>query len=441
MDHEQLKAIQDLLRTVLGMSAKSAAATSWKWQTSGSQPAHASLFIHKAIERQIDEYRAQDFDKFGIEIAVYPATNAELIEVQLPSIGKLAIGYDIYVFRSCHNEQPPKSLRVRLSRGNIQVSFCGSWHPISAYLDEIATNRTLDYESQLDYDRQYYWWRTNGKTFNIMKLPGELRNAIFDFAFPDEAHPFPTNKCRNRRFMLPFDHSCTALMKTNRQLHAESSERFYQTTTFLLEHRQLVNKVLNNKFLTTRLRHLRLDLTHSAYLDLFHYRPQDTESHTYIKRQLRELTDLQSLEIHIQAPSRIAEKSWLQGACQKKAVKMIIEAALPSIRGLPVTFTGYLKDSQKADYQDRSAAARESYLGFKAFTLAAGVDSSLSAFDDLAERMESEERGGVRVDGQEWGPAPPPDFEWTGMTLSGLRDAMWCSCKTRCRRDTWDPTD
>lgn len=441
MDSKQLATIHDLLRTGLGMSAKSAAATAWKWQKSDSQTADASLFVHKAIEHQIDEYRTQNFEKFGLVIAVYPATNAKSIQLQLPSVGKLVIGYDCYIFKPCHNEQPPKSLRVRLFHGNIQLSFCGSWHPVSTYLDEIDTSTTLEHQPQLDYDRQYYWWRKNGKSFNIMKLPGELRNAIFDMAFPGQAHPFPSSKCRNRRYLPSFEHSHTALMRTNRQLHAEASERFYQTTSFLLEHRQLVNKVLNNTHLTSRLRHLRLDLTHSGYLDLFRFRPQDFESHTYVKRQFRELTDLKSLEIHIQAPSRIAEKSWLQGACQVTAVDMIIRAAMPSIQGLPVTFTGYLKDSQKAAYEDQTAAAREFYLSFKALTIATGTDSSLSAFDDFSERMASEERGGVRVDGQEWAPAPPPDLEWAGMTLSGLRDAVWCSCKTRCRRETWDPTD
>lgn len=438
---EQLKSINKFLKHTLGMTKVAAAATTLRWERHDSQAADMSTFIHNAIESQIDDYRKQSFSKFGIEIAVFPPAKAKRQKVYVQHFGNVVVGYHSYEFQPNHNTKPSKTLRVHIFQGTVQVHFCGSWQPVSAYLDEVGTHRTYKDSPQNELDRHYYWWRANGKSFDIMKLPGELRNAIFDSVFPSEARPFPASRCRGRGPMVPtYRHPCTALMRTNRQMRREAGDRFYQMTTFLIEYRQLFSPTLNNRILAERLRHVRLELTHSGYLDLFHFEREDETTEPYVTHRLRDLSNLTSLEIHIAPPSRATEKTWLEGACQKTAVDLIVNAAWPSIRGLPVTFTGFIKDNQKKAIQARVQAEKALYDYFKAYSLASGNSSFLRDYHEFADKMMAEEQGGVRLDGRAWGDEKEK-AEWECVSGEDLEAALWCSCKTRCTWEEWDPRD
>jgi hypothetical protein len=441
---ERSSSIYRLLRDTLGMNEAAAAATAGRWERTQheSQNAFMATFVHRAIESQIDEYKKQSLAKFGMIIAVYPLSKekdpedyAKCIEIDTRLFGKVEIGRQYYYFRPQHNEGSSKRMQVCLYRGAVRVQFKGSWWPVSAYLDNVSTHRTYENSPQDELNRQYCWWRSNGKLFNIVKLPGELRNAIYDCVFPSKTRPFPTNWCRKIKHIPNFQHSYTALMRTNRQLRREAGDRFYQTSTFLIDHGHLFSKTLDNRILGERLRHVRLKLTHSGYLCLFHFEREEEITEPYVARQLREMPNLASLEIEFAAPS-ITDKPWLEGACQRIVVDMIVNAAWPSIRGLPVIITGYVKDSQKKSIQARVQTERELY----GLSLASGNCGSLSNYDAFASRMMAEEQGGVRLGGNAW------DDESTQANWSDLSDeeknaAVCCVCETRCTEDDWRLAD
>jgi hypothetical protein len=435
-----------LLQYTLGMDNAAAVVVARRWERtpSESQNAFMGTFVQKAIEAQIDEYRKQSFAKFGLEIAVSTTpkplfdqspdlplkAKGRKITLQTRLFGKVEIGHESYYFepQPQHVDKPQKRMRVRLCQGAVQVRFKSSWQPVSAYLDEVGTHRTQSDSPQVELDRQYCWWGTNGKHFNFMKLPGELRNAIFDCVFPSETR----SGCGKHGKLVPtFQQSYTALMRTNRQLHCEAGDRFYQMTTFLIGDCGLSSQVLNNRILGERLRHVRLHLTHSGYLDLFHYKREGQ----YVARQLRTMPNLASLEIHFNAPSSLEQKPWLDGACQRLAIDVIMDAAWPSIRGLPVILTGYIKDSQKKGIEARVKAERVLY----GLSLASGNCSSLRSYDASTSRMMAEEQGGVRLDGRPW--EDDTGLDWGSMSIWDKKAAVWCECETKCTKDGWNPVD
>jgi hypothetical protein len=441
---ERSSSIYRLLRNTLGMNVAAAAATAGRWERTQreSQNAFMATFVEKAIASQIDEYMKQSFAKFGMIIAVYPLSEeeepedyAKCIEIDTQLFGKVEIGRQYYYFRPQHNGGKSKRMQVRLYRGAVQVHIEGSWWPVSAFLDDVSTHRTYENSPQDELNRQYRWWRSNGKAFNIMKLPGELRNAIFDCVFPSESRPFPSNWCRKIKHIPTFQYSYTALMRTNRQLRREAGNRFYQTSTFVIDHSHLFPKTLDNRILGERLRHVRLKLTHSDYLHLFHFGRDEQTTEPCVARQLREMPNLLSLEIEF-APPSITDKIWLEGACQRIVVDMIVNAAWPSIRGLPVNITGYVKDSQKKSIQARVQIERELY----GLSLASGNCSSLSDYDAFARRVMAEEQGGVRIDGRAWDDERT-DADWSDLSDGEKNAAVWCVCETKCTKKGWGPED
>lgn len=117
-----------------------------------------------------------------------------------------------------------------------------------------------------------------------------------------------------------------------------------------------------------------------------------------------------------------------------------MNAAWPSIRGLPVTFTGFIKDSQKKAFRARVQAEKEPYDYFKACSLASDDSSFLRNYNEFANKMMAEEQGGVRLDGKAWGEENKV-ADRGYVSGEDLEAALWCTCKTRCTFEEWDPKD
>jgi hypothetical protein len=263
--------------------------------------------------------------------------------------------------------------------------------------------------------------------------------------FPSEEQPFPTSKKIDRQ-VPTFQHSYTALMRTNKQLSEETSHLFYQRTTFSIEHPPLFPKRPEHGIPLDRLRRVRLSLDHSQYLDLFSGKPWVISDEPYVKRQFREMSNVESFEIYFSAPSRIATKTWLEGACQRTAINMVMDAAWASIKGLPVTITGCVKDSQKREIEARAQSERNVYAVYRAFCHDIGKPCTLGAYDSWVKWMMAEEQGGVRLDGEPWVEVEVEaeednGLQWNCMATQDLRALMWCSCEKRCKLDTWDPAN
>ncbi|KAM0717712.1 hypothetical protein Q7P37_007564 [Cladosporium fusiforme] len=432
---QQLQILLDYLMNKLGMSRSAAGtlANQWRMTRDDTKPGFASTILHTAIHFHINTYRAQSFANFLLEVNLYPARGASGLAALLPgfnSDGWLQIGYNKYTFQ-CGDIS--KDMLVRVHQGTVQINFCGRWRSISCFLDELEPATSMaPFDSKKAYDTQFEWYRSNGKSFNILHLPGELRNAIYEQVLGPVAIPHPKHKCRRGRTAPSTQ---TAIMRLNKQTHRESSHIFYSTSTMLLEHDALVKRVLHNRHLRTKLRDITLDLSHSGFLDLFRYDPIDIEPRGLVLRALRKVK-LSRLEIHIRAPTRISRRVYIEGACQKTMVEHIFEAAMPSITGHPVVITGFIKDSQKAAISAHFDSAHEAFTKWSALTSAGNADATptptLKEYDDFLLNVANDNNGGVLVDSSA-GPAEhAPALRPFVTSLSFV-----CFCARKCAAKGW----
>jgi hypothetical protein len=432
------------LRNDMGMTQSAAGLFSYKFRKQGFKIATLSGMLHDAIQHHIDIYRTQSYAKFCLEIAVYPSDDAEPMVLPLRHFGAVQVGYDSYTFSPCHNDGPSKTLPVRLNGGRVQVQFCGSWRSISAYLDEVKMHRIEGFNAPEDLNRQLRWWKANGKSFDFQKLPGELRNTIFNHSLPDMIQTYPKHKSRGLSRLIVAPKNTLALMHANKQTHDELSHVLYQRKAFLIKHRPVMFKTVNNKSLQQNINHLTLNFSSSGYLDLFNFDWEtDILPHKYSFPGLREMK-LTTLEFHINAPSPVAEAKVLEGACQVSAVSLVFIVAWASIKGHPVKISGWIKDSQKKrieTHTNNEKLAYEQWSGFK--VAASGEAGTLRQYDEFMAKMESEEQGGVRLDGKSWDETEveggldsvPTHDNYT------LKQFMVCNCSVTCEEKTWTCED
>lgn len=425
-----LTRVLNLLKKRLGMTQSAAGTLAYKWHTTrdDTKLAVASTFMHQAIHNHINAYRAQSFAKFGLDVNLYPSKGASTFKMPLSDFqdGWLHIGYSKYTFQI---GDVALDMHVCPDQGTILVGFCGDFRPISEFLDEFTPQNDAPFNSQMAYRAQSDWWRINGKTFNLQGLPGELRNAIYGLVLGSVALPYSKHKARHGRRTPRTE---TAIMRLNKQVYLEASHQFYTTSTFLLEQGAVAKKLLHNNRLRVQLRDITLALTHSGFLDLFHFDLSSADTPTYALRTLRD-TDLSRLQIHIGAPSRVSENFYLEGACQKAVIERIFAAAWPSIKGHPVIITGYIKDSQKSGILAQLDKARQDFVEWSASNSIEDVKApSLREYDEFMRESSDESTGGVRLDeGEERieDSYAEPSFITT--------HSLDCLCEPVCKKKGW----
>lgn len=427
-------ALISLLKDDMGMERQAAATLVSQWLRSDSQEAFASTFLVSAIHHQIYIYRKQSFAKFGISVAIHPANNLKPLKVRLPEFGQIKVGYDMYVFSTIHNDQPEKTLLVRLFNGKIQVHFCNTWQPISAYLDEVDTEPTFALDPAAALNAQFHWWNTTGKSFNFKALPGELRNNIYDWTFGPVAYPFPRDKSRKHSPVYTPD---LAITRVSRDIRKEATYRLYSTTVFILNNDRLTQRLLRDTHLRNNVRHVTLALSHSEYFSLFGLQPNHFDlsvCHSRIVTHLRKM-NLTTLQIHFQPPSKIAEKPWLEGACQKQVIDHTIKAAWSSIKGHPFELTGSINPCHKQEIEDRFRKARKEFEAWKALKLAAtGQTATLREYDEFLEKLAKEPAGGVMLEGGACVDEQAEEMEQDIMSFEDFRDSLRCRCKRNCMK-------
>jgi hypothetical protein len=449
----------------MGMTKSALAAFSLKFRRSGYDTATLSEMLRDVISHEIEVYRKQTYATFGMVILVDASGSEdpdskvrklEPIELTLPLFGKVTVGYRQYEFAPYHNEHPWETIDVRLHLGRIQVNFCGSWQPVSAYLDEIGTDMSEPFNAEQALTRQCEWWKANGKYFDMQKMPVELAEIVADHALPVVAQPNPMHNCR-RLSKLALAHIAVAqapkhmrlaLMYVNTRTHDITKRVLYKTKTFLIQHRPILMKTLHTKFLTTNIRNLTLAFSHAAYLHLFRFDPKNVAvPHKYAIPQLREMK-LKTLEIHIGAPSQYAESFLLEDACQVAVVDLIFNAAWPTSKGHPLKISGWVKDSQKKRIDALAKAEQLAYEKWAACKKAAtGEVAVVGQYDVFVARMIGEEQGGVRLDGEPWDDDDDDELEGKrGMGLGlmdrltaagGLKHYLDCKCATKCSAADW----
>ncbi|KAF2276771.1 uncharacterized protein EI97DRAFT_442141 [Westerdykella ornata] len=114
-------------------------------------------------------------------IRVWNLTNSPSI---WPPTARVPVKF--YVFKPCHEEFPIAvpvkiaDLSAPITGDNLMVRVDGEWKPLTPWLlslpdpDQILKDRP---DSSIWAQRQ--WWKRNGKTFPLMKLPVEVRMNIY----------------------------------------------------------------------------------------------------------------------------------------------------------------------------------------------------------------------------------------------------------------------
>ena len=432
----------------MGVTQSAAGTFDTEFRRSGYNTAKLSDILRDAIYDHINVYRKQTYQTFGMGFLVSESGHKdpvskvpqpEPVELTLPLIGKVVVGYRHYEFAPYHNEKREKTMEVRLRLGSIQVNFCGSWHPISAYLDEVGTAMSEPFDAEIAMKRQCEWWEANGKSFDTTNLPVELAEIVFDHALPIVAQPHPMHKCRRLHRLAVRPTHTMALSLVNKRTHDITKHVLYADKTFFIKHYPIMKKTLNTEFLAQNLRNLTLGFSHSGYLHLFHFDHENVDvPHTYTNPQFRNL-NLKSLEFHISAPSKIAENYVLEGACQIAVVDLIFNVAWASIKGHPLKITGWAKDSQKKRIESLANGEKVAYKKWADLRETAGNKfSTLSLYDAFVARMMEEEQGGVRLDGKAWDDlGERPEIEPSALMADGLEHYLTCRCETKCSAEDW----
>ena len=400
--------------------------------------AHAE-YIANAIRKDIQEYRNASFDNFAIQVQVYPVPSA----FEVYDMNHKWIGFNQYIFEAFGDE--PKEMFVTLDhKWNVKIRYLGAWRPVSAYLTNLKPHNAWDeYTSKQDimhlrWQKQAEWWKENEKVFPLMKLPVEIRELVFEHIWGPSIEPYPTSRARKltktAQSSVRLRTPSANILRTSPQVAAEASNILYHRTPFLLHHYGVMKALTSSVEQRILIRHLELAFSHDEFMHLFStdHERKDKKTKTtvigfgYPALALRSLK-LNSLRLTIAPPSLTTQSGRFDGACQKVAVDMIMDAAWPIIRGHPLELRGYVKDFQRKIYEARDVLERKRIQTWQKTRAAWGMpEGSLAEYD---EEMKDDEVGGVFLNGSrpEIAPEQTPAVEYD----------LVCRCDSPCAEETW----
>jgi hypothetical protein len=404
--------VQHALQHDLGMSSSAASSFARTWAKQGCNVAALNTMVLAAIDDQVDIFKnkATTYAMSLVDVWVEPHPDASPLRSHIHQLGLVVVGFRCYIMRPLHNDGPPKSFAVRIHAGGLQIRFCTTWLPFDSYLAELSLERydrimsTTTSGAEV-LDRQLRWWRSNDRTFDFAGLPSELRNLVYDFYLQDPIMPYTrTRTSRVGRLAAPSKHRL-ALMRVNKQTHNELRYQMYLMHLFAFAYIPALRKALRNTTLLTNVTRITLAFTPSQLLAFFRFdldaEPNQFQLPHAVNRHLRH-APLKSLAFYFGPPSLIAEEEVLEGACQIKAVDLIMTVAWPSVRGHHVELQGFVKDKQKFAIEKAARIEEDKFKQWAAVVKAAtGAVSTLADYDEFESAMLADEPGGVRLDGKE----------------------------------------
>lgn len=458
MERTYVYAVRDYARDGLGMSHKAAGFLALR---KVREREHDVDILQVAILYHINEYRLRTFDNFRVDVGVKASKHGEPFAVKWHGFIICPVGVDWYKFTLPDGRE--KRMLVRTVKDNILVAYGGRWQSIEAYLAALQADpvhRAAVRSESLCMSQWKFrdWWSSNGKSFRLLDLPAEVRENIYKFALVNPALPYPSAKARKlaygSRIRLRESNPTVSLMRVNRQVYTEARHIFYRDAPFILTHKPVLCRVLNRTELSSNIRRLHLALSHAEYIKLFGFQFNEIQGYAPhnngvvgILRDMR----FDKLELYISPPAMVGEEMWLDGACQRTIVNWIFEAAWPWIRGHPVKFTGYVKNSQKKlfdGYAQREMMKVEKWQSLRA-EWGVGL-GTLSEYDEFLEDDTDDEDGGVRLDGAEakevegvdqW-PADRVEVEFNADDgRERVPQAPICMCRTECSAERWTARD
>lgn len=127
---------------------------------------------------------------------------------------------------------------------------------------------------------QVEWWGANGKSFDFLKLPAELRISIYEYLIGSVIEPYPASKDRSRLNLYAKSFTYTSLLFLNKQAYREMHPQIYNSTTFHIVRTSLLARTLmhNPDFPLQQLRRLTLSMQHIEYFKLFGLTMLNTDS-------------------------------------------------------------------------------------------------------------------------------------------------------------------
>ncbi|KAF2491989.1 hypothetical protein BU16DRAFT_529376 [Lophium mytilinum] len=94
-----------------------------------------------------------------------------------------------YTFVGCRGFSKIMSVKtMRYHKGNldVQVLFDGRWVPFWLWLEDVDFDPPT---GKIGFDLQRGWWKSTEKTFKLLELPAELRNAVYKHSLGSEIFP------------------------------------------------------------------------------------------------------------------------------------------------------------------------------------------------------------------------------------------------------------
>jgi hypothetical protein len=276
-------------------------------------------------------------------------------------------------------------------------------------------------------------------SFEILKLPGELRELIFSFTFGEKIEPWPSARCRKRgwKAIAVSRAASTNLLLANHQVCKEVTDVMHMQSLFIVEHLSIFSRLVGSRTLRGGIRRLSICLGHENFFKLFGSNYGDTTNPLPTVRLLRHM-NLKQLVLVIAPPPKSGEYPYT--VCQSSIVDKIFEEALPWISGHPVVVMGWVKQAQKEAFEKKCAQARQQYLEW--YETLADKEDVTPPIVGYQEWMEDD--GGVSLLNSDTGITDGAEAGGThGETDSESEDyeeyPPRCNCKHSCDYDLWSP--
>lgn len=189
--------------------------------------------IATVLRNEIEQFRLANFDTFELYVLIHPSSRAKPIT----DADGIQIGFDEYDFEQW--SRPPKPIKVGLSRSGPRIWYMKQWQPVNAFLEHVKPewNNDGDFSTsksvQLRREQQARWWLANGKSFQLLNLPAEIRNIIYGYALGPVVEPYPAARARR---LGPSTYTRSAsrpnfdLLRTCKLVHKEASDILFHFT-------------------------------------------------------------------------------------------------------------------------------------------------------------------------------------------------------------------
>lgn len=335
-------------------------------------------YIKDLLEQEIEQYRMRSMRAFGIHYEIYRTEDAKPI---LALNGK-RIGFNAYAFNVFHKNDPPRAMRVCLNpRGEVRILYHHRWRSVTAYFKHVkpqmdfnAIREGLEDEARnLRWQEQSRWWHANGKKFELLKLPAEIREVVYSYIFGPCIEPYRNHRARKlARSTTVMREPKSSILLTCKLVHREASNMLFKHTPFLVEHIGVMAKLTSNLHQSKMIRRLELALSHDDFVCLF--KMNDTGPvYNPLVRTLRRM-DLDRLTLSIAAPSMTTVSGVFDGACQQKALSRILNLGWTALRGHRVRLEGFVKTNQRIEFETMFRKERNRFLIWQKQRAATGME-------------------------------------------------------------------